>query len=309
MLVVSGEVRGAQGLGKPVVALESTIISHGMPYPQNVQTAQEACAIVRSMGAVPAITAILHGIIKAGLSDDEVDLLGRSDGIPKISRRDLSLSLARGSHGATTVSATMAIAFRAGIDVFATGGIGGVHRGAADSFDVSADLIEFSRTPIIVVSAGAKAILNLKATLEYLETQGVPVIGFQTDEFPAFYSRSSGCPVPLRVDTVGEIARAYNIQRQLDLNQGMLVANPVPQASEVPIDEISVYIDRAVADMEQLEISGRDVMPYLLARIVELSDGRALRTNIDLFMNNVRLACDIARAVAESRQVDTDGKI
>ena len=301
MISVPEEVRYALDHKKPVVALESTIISHGMPYPDNVDTAQAACDTVRSMGAVPAVIAIIRGTAKAGLSDEELDLLGRAEDIGKISRRDIAVALAQRRSGATTVSATMAIARMAGIDVFATGGIGGVHRGASASFDVSADLIEFSRTPIIVVSAGAKAILDLGATLEYLETQGVPVIGYQTDEFPAFYSRKSGIAVPLRIDSPEGIAASYSHQRKLGFDQGILVANPAPVESELPREEVARYIDRALVDMKQNGVSGRDVTPYMLARIVELSNGRALQTNIELFMNNVRLACGIAGAVAKSQ--------
>jgi len=312
VLVVSQDVREARESGVPVVALESTIISHGMPYPQNVETAIEAAELVRSKGAVPAIIAVIDGAMRAGLSEKEVDFLGKSDDIAKLSRRDLAVCLASGGHGATTVSATMIIANRAGIDVFATGGIGGVHRGASSSFDVSADLIEFSRTPILVVSAGAKAILDIPATLEYLETQGVPVLGYRTDEFPAFYSSKSGCPVPLRVDAVDEIAAAYAIQRDLHLQQGMLVANPVSLEQEMPNGEVNGYIEEALRGMTERGISGREVTPFLLTRIVELTEGRALRTNIDLFMNNVLLACGIATAIADSqqkKQEDLDGNV
>lgn len=297
MLAVSPEVREALESRIPVVALESTIISHGMPYPRNVETAHRASELVRCLGGVPAMIAVIDGTMRAGLTDDEVDFLGKPGNIAKISRRDLARCLAQGGHGATTVSATMIIAHRAGVDVFATGGVGGVHRHASHTFDVSADLIEFSRTPTVVVSAGAKAILDIAATIEYLETQGVPVFGYQTDEFPAFYSRTSGCPVPLRADTFEEIAKVYCMQQSLDFRQGMLVANPVPMEYEIPRHEIDGYIETALADLKDHNISGPEVTPFLLKRIVELSNGQALQCNVELFLSNVRLACGIAEAI------------
>lgn len=301
---LSREVAEALSAREPVVALESTIISHGMPYPDNVQTALEACDLVRRGGAVPAVTAVIDGRLKAGLSEADIDLLGRSTEVLKVSRRDLAYAVSRGATGATTVSSTMCIAHGAGIRVFATGGIGGVHRPAESSpgrppfsFDVSADLTEFARTPVAVVSAGAKAILDLAATLEVLETVGVPVVGYGTDEFPAFYSRSSGLPVPMRVDTPREAAEMIETQRSLGLRQGILFANPVPRDKEIPTEQMQALVDRAVGDMEKEGISGREVTPFLLSRIVELTDGSALRTNIDLFMNNVGLGTEIALAL------------
>jgi pseudouridylate synthase len=300
-LAVSAEVREALAARRPVVALESTIISHGMPYPKNVDNALALESIARAMGAVPATIAVLGGKLTVGLSRDQIERLGTAKGVWKASRRDLAAALATGRDGATTVAATMIGARLAGIGVFATGGIGGAHRGAGESFDVSADMTELARSGVCVVSAGAKAILDLPKTLEILETLGVPVIGFGTDEFPAFYSRASGLPAGLRADTAAEVASIVRMQRALGLEQGILVANPVPVEYEIPRGEIDGFIGRALADMEARGIRGKAVTPFLLARIVELSGGRSLETNRRLVENNVRLACAISRElVAEN---------
>lgn len=295
-LRISPEVRDALASRRPVVAFESTIISHGMPYPRNRDTAMTAELIARGFGAVPATVAVLDGRIVVGLREGEMERLATESGVLKVSRRDLSWALAAGRTGATTVSATMLAAFRAGIDVFATGGIGGVHRGASDSFDISADLTELASTSVCVVSAGAKAILDIPKTLEMLETLGVPVVGFGTPEFPAFYSRSSGLPAPLRVDTAEEVAAMLGAQRSLGLPQGILVALPVPAGQEIPRETIDEWIVQATKELAEQGVSGKGVTPFLLSRIVELSDGASLETNVNLFHNNVRLACRIAAA-------------
>lgn len=290
------EVHDAIGRGAPVVALESTIISHGMPYPQNVNTAREVESVVREAGAVPATIAVLHGMLKVGLSNDELELLGTNKDVQKISIRDLPVTVAMKRHGATTVAATMRIAALAGIRVFATGGTGGVHRGGAASFDVSADLTELAQTSVAVVSAGVKSILDIGLTLEKLETLGVPVIGFGTSEFPAFFSRDSGYRAPLRVNTAEEVARILHTKWELGLNGGVLVANPIPAAAEIPATEIDPIITAALADMESLGINGKDATPFLLGRIVELTGGRSLVANIALVKNNARLAAEVAAA-------------
>jgi pseudouridine-5'-phosphate glycosidase len=295
-LRLSAEVAEALATARPVIAFESTIISHGMPYPRNIQTALDAEAIAREAGVVPATVAVLDGRIAVGLDRGEVERLGTEQGLLKISRRDLSAALALGRSGATTVSATMLAARMAGIDLFATGGIGGVHRGASESFDVSADLSELACTPVCVVSAGAKAILDLPKTLEVLETLGVPVIGYRTSEFPAFYSRSSGLPLALRADTPAEVASILRAHRALGLQQGVLVANPIPKEWEIPRARMEEHIARALSDLAARGVRGKEVTPFLLARIVELSGGDSLETNVHLFHTNVRLACEIARA-------------
>jgi pseudouridine-5'-phosphate glycosidase len=296
LLRISAEVRDAIALRRPVVAFESTIISHGMPYPRNRDTAMRAEGIARELGAVPATVAVLDGRIAVGLQEGELERLATESGVLKVSRRDLAWALAAGRTGATTVSATMFAAFRAGIDVFATGGIGGVHRGASDTFDVSADLTELASTSVCVVSAGAKAILDIPKTLETLETLGVPVVAFGTSEFPGFYSRSSGLPAPLRADTPEEVAVMLRVQRSLGLPQGILVALPVPAGEEIPRATIDAWILRAMGELADRGITGKGVTPFLLSRIVELSGGASLETNVNLFHNNVRLACRIAGA-------------
>jgi pseudouridine-5'-phosphate glycosidase len=300
-LWISEEVATAFRSAVPVVALESTIISHGMPYPLNVETAMEAERIARVAGAVPATVAVMDGKIRVGLDGKALERLGAQKDVLKVSRRDLSYALVRRITGATTVSATMLGARMAGIDVFATGGIGGVHRGAGESFDISADLSELARTSLCVVSAGAKAILDISKTLEVLESLGVPVVGFRTSEFPAFYSRTSGFPVGSRVDSPAEIAQMLKAQRLLGFHQGILVANPVPGEWEIPHSQIESYVEQAMGELQQKGIRGKGVTPFLLSRIVELSGGRSLTTNVALFYENVRLGCLIASELVKAR--------
>jgi pseudouridine-5'-phosphate glycosidase len=306
-LRVSPEAADALAGGRAVVAFESTIISHGMPHPLNIETALGAERIAREMGVVPATVGVLDGRIVVGLGRSEIKLLATEKGVLKVSRRDISWALARGLPGATTVCATMFAANLAGIGVFATGGIGGVHRGARGglgpaTFDVSADLGELGRTPVCVVSAGAKAVLDLAATLEVLETAGVPVVGFRTREFPAFWSRSSGLPLGLSVDSAAEVARMIAVHRALGLRQGILVANPVPAEHEIPRAEMEPHVELAVQEAAARKISGKEVTPFLLGRIGELTGGRALETNVRLFHHNVRLACEIATELAKLRK-------
>ena len=296
---LSAEVRDALAVGRPVVALESTIISHGMPYPQNVAMAREVEGIVRAGGAVPATVAVLDGVPKVGLSDDELELLGSAPDVVKVSVRDLPYVVARGLHGATTVAATMRLAALAGIRVFVTGGLGGVHRGAATSFDVSADLTELGQTSVAVVSAGVKSILDIGLTLEKLETLGVPVLVNGADEFPSFYSRSSGFGAPMRVDGATEIAAVLDAKWSLGLPGGVVIANPIPAEDEIPAAEIGVIIDQALADADRLGVTGKDITPYLLGRIVEITGGASLTANIALVKANARLGAGIAVAYAE----------
>lgn len=297
LLTYSPEVAAARSAGRPIVALESTIITHGMPFPQNVETARQVEAEVRAAGAVPATIAIMAGRIHIGLTDAELDSLGQAKGVAKLSRADLAACLATGGVGATTVAATMICAHLAGIKVFATGGIGGVHRGAETSFDISADLMELGQTPVTVVAAGAKAILDLPKTLEVLETQGVPVIAFGQDDFPAFWSRSSGLKSPLRMDSAAQIAAAHKLRGVLGLPGGQLVANPIPPAAEIPRAEIMPVIEAALAEAEANGIAAKAVTPFLLQRIFELTEGRSLASNIALVLNNARLAAAIAAAM------------
>ncbi|MDB6114661.1 MAG: pseudouridine-5-phosphate glycosidase [Lacunisphaera sp.] len=301
LLTYSPEVSAARAAGKPLVALESTIITHGMPYPQNVETARRVEAEVRAAGAVPATIAVLGGQIRIGLAADELESLGQAKGVMKLSRADLAVALATGRTGATTVAATMIAAHLGRIDVFATGGIGGVHRGAETSFDVSADLHELGHTPVTVVAAGAKAILDLPKTLEVLETLGVPVIAVGQDEFPAFWSRNSGLRAPLRLDTAAEIAAAHLMRRRLGLPGGQLVANPIPVAAEIPREVITPFIETALADSKVQGIAAKAVTPFLLQRIFELTDGRSLAANIALVLNNARLAAGIAIEISRQR--------
>ena len=294
------EVAEALEAGKPVVALESTIISHGMPYPQNVETALNVEKIIRECGAVPATIAIIGGRLKAGLSPEEIEYFGKKGrAIAKASRRDLAAICARGEDGATTVTTTMIIAHLAGIQFFATGGIGGVHRGAETTMDISADLEELANTPVTVICAGAKAILDLGLTLEYLETHGVPVIGYGTKELPAFYSRHSGLQVDYRMDTPEEIAAAFHAQRTIGLKGGMLVTNPIPEEYAMDDTVINQAIDRAVAESVAQGIKGKEITPFLLARVAELTGGDSLNSNIQLVYNNARLASRIAAAYAK----------
>jgi pseudouridine-5'-phosphate glycosidase len=291
-LRIAPAVREALASGAPVVALESTIIAHGMPYPQNVATARSLEEEVREKGATPATIAVIGGVIRVGLSCDELDWLGTAKDVL------IPYAIAARKHGATTVAATMICAHLAGIRVFATGGIGGVHRGAESTFDISADLEELAMTPVAVVCAGAKALLDLPKTLEYLETRGVPVIGYQTDEFPAFWSRSSGLPVPIRLDTADEIAEVLEAKWDLGLRGGAIIANPVRESDEIPAAEISDMIALAVAECDEHGVKGKAVTPYILSRVVELTHGRSLATNIALVQSNARLAAAIARSLA-----------
>ena len=297
-LTFSPEVDTARAQGHPLVALESTIITHGMPYPQNIATARRVEAEVRAAGAVPATIAVMGGRIHVGLADAELETLGRAQGVMKLSRADLAVCLTTGRTGATTVAATMIAAHLAGIHVFATGGIGGVHRGAEHSFDISADLRELAETPVSVVSAGAKAILDLPKTLEVLETLGVPVITVGQDEFPAFWSRSSGLPAPFRLDTAAEIAAAHLMRGRLGLPGGQLVANPIPLAAEIPSAVIAPFIAQALAEAHEQRVAAKAVTPFLLRRIFELTNGRSLAANIALVLNNARLAAAVAIEIA-----------
>ena len=294
-LDVSPAVAAALAAGKPVVALESTIISHGMPYPKNVETALRVEAEIRANGAVPATIAIIGGRLKAGLSESEIEYLGRTGrSVAKVSRRDLPVIVARRADGATTVATTMLIAYMAGIRVFATGGIGGVHRGAETTMDISADLEELAQTPVMVVCAGAKAILDLQLTLEVLETKGVPVIGFGTDELPAFYTRESGLKVDARADTPAELAVIFDAQRGMGLKGGMLVTNPIPAEYAMPKDVIDAAIEQALAEAAAQGVHGKESTPFLLARVSELTGGDSLESNIRLVLNNAKLAAQTA---------------
>jgi pseudouridine-5'-phosphate glycosidase len=298
LLDIAPEVQAALQAGGPVVALESTIITHGMPYPQNVETARAVEAVVREGGAVPATIAIVGGRIKVGLEADTLEWLGTATDVMKLSRADLPFAVATGRHGATTVAATMICAHLAGVPVFATGGIGGVHRGVEASMDISADLDELARTPVLVVCAGAKAILDLPRTLEYLETRGVPVVGYGTDRFPAFWSRTSDLPAPLSIDTAEDIAALVRTKAELGLEGGVLVANPVPQEHEIPAAEIAGYIETALAEANKRGIAGKAVTPFLLSHMFEITGGRSLATNIALVRNNAALAAQIAVALS-----------
>lgn len=300
-LAFAPEIRAALDTGRPVVALESTIITHGMPFPQNLETARRVEAEVRAAGATPATIAVMGGRIHIGLTDAELEALAQATGVMKLSRADLAFCLATGGIGATTVAATMICAHLAGIAVFATGGIGGVHRGAGESFDISADLTELGLTPVTVVAAGAKAILDLNKTLEVLETHGVPVIAFGQDEFPAFWSRSSGLRAPLRADSASEIARAHLLRARLGLAGGQLVANPIPPEAEIPRAAIGPVIEAALAEAAAQGIAAKAVTPFLLARIFELTEGRSLAANIALVLNNARLGAAIACEIAALR--------
>ena len=294
-LDIKPEVAQALAAGKPVVALESTIISHGMPWPQNAETAFAVEDVIRAHGAVPATIAVIGGRLKAGLEKDEIEYLAKKgQAVTKASRRDLPVLCARGQDGATTVAATMIVAALAGIEVFATGGIGGVHRGAEITMDISADLEELARTPVLVVCAGAKSILDLGLTLEYLETKGVAVCGYQTDELPAFYTRTSGFGVDFRADGPAELAAAFAAQRALGYPGGMLCTNPIPEAYSMEPAVINAAIDQAVAESVEQGIKGKKVTPFLLARVKELTGGDSLESNIQLVLNNAALAADTA---------------
>ncbi|MGV6804581.1 MAG: pseudouridine-5'-phosphate glycosidase [Ruegeria sp.] len=295
----SAEVRAAKDNGTPIVALESTIITHGMPYPQNIEVAAQVEQDIRDAGAVPATIAVIDGKLHVGLEPDQLEDLGQAQGVAKISRADMAACIASGGTGATTVAATMIAAHFVGIEVFATGGIGGVHRGAETSFDISADLHELAQTPVTVVAAGAKAILDLAKTLEVLETLGVPVIAHGQNEFPAFWSAKSPLVAPLRMDTAEQIAKAHATRRALGLPGGQLVANPIPLADQIPSKDLDPIIASAQQDAEAHRITGKSVTPYLLQRIYERTEGRSLIANIALVRNNARLAAEIALSLKD----------
>lgn len=298
-IAYSAEVAAAKERGAPLVALESTIITHGMPFPGNLEMARSVERIIREEGAVPATIAVIDGVLHVGLDDAELQALAQTSGAMKLSRADLAFAIAERRTGATTVAATMIAARLAGIRVFATGGIGGVHRKAEESFDISADLDELSRTGVIVVCAGAKAILDIPKTLEVLETRGVPVVTYDSPSFPAFWSRDSGLASPLMLNSPAAIANFQKVREQFGIDGGMLIANPVPQEHEIPRREMEIYIERALDNAERDEISGKAVTPYLLDTIFRLTDGRSLATNIALVENNARLAAEIAVALAD----------
>lgn len=293
-LHLSPEVKKAKEEGKPLVALESTIISHGMPYPDNVQTAREVESIIRKAGAVPATIAILKGEIKVGLTDEELEFLGKAKDVAKVSRRDLPYIVGEGKNGATTVASTMIIAEMAGIKVFVTGGIGGVHRGAQETFDISADLMELARTNVAVVCAGAKSILDLGLTLEVLETHGVPVIGYQTSDFPAFYTRKSGFIVDRRVEDTETLAKILKTKWHMGLEGGVVIANPIPEAYAMEESLMNAVIERAVLEAREKGIAGKEVTPFLLATIKEITKGKSLEANIQLVYNNARVGAALA---------------
>jgi len=300
-LDVAPDVAAALDDNKAVVALESTIISHGMPYPRNVETAMAVEAMVRDGGAIPATIAILEGRLKVGLSGDEIEHLGKQGtNVVKCSRRDLPFAVARKQDGATTVAATMIIAAMAGIRVFATGGIGGVHRGIEETLDISADLEELARSNVAVVCAGIKSVLDIGRTLEYLETKGVPVVGYQTDTLPAFYSRDSGFGVDYRADTAAEVAAALRTKWDIGLDGGMVIAVPIPEQHALDSDEIDGDLDKAITEMQRQDITGKDTTPFLLARVAELTGGRSLEANIQLVLNNARVAAEIAAELSRS---------
>lgn len=298
-LVVSPEVKKAIEENKPVVALESTIISHGMPYPKNVETALKVEEIVRENGAIPATIAIIQGKLTVGITPEEIDYLGKKGlDVAKASRRDIPVLVSRGEDGATTVAATMIIANLAGIKLFATGGIGGVHRGAETTMDISADLEELSNTNVNVVCAGAKSILDIGLTLEYLETKGVPVVGYETEELPAFYTRESGFKVNYRMDSPLEIAKAIKAKNDLGLDGAMLITNPIPEEYSMDKDLINGVIEEAVLEANKLGVKGKDITPYLLDKIQKITEGKSLEANIQLVYNNVRLGAKIAKELS-----------
>ena len=301
-LTYSAEVATARDKNTPLVALESTIITHGMPYPQNLEVARQVEGDVRAAGATPATIAVIKGALHIGLEEGQLGALAQAKGVAKLSRADMAACMATGGTGATTVAATMIAAHLAGITVFATGGIGGVHKGAENSFDISADLMELAQTPVTVVAAGAKAILDVAKTLEVLETQGVPVITFGQDSFPAFWSRTSPLKSPLRMDAPAAIAAAHVTRAQLGLPGGQLVANPIPAEAEIPVSEMTPIIAQAQQDATRHGITGKAVTPYLLQRIFELTDGRSLTANVALVRNNARLAAEIAAALLSKHE-------
>ena len=293
-MIFSPEAQHAHVNNRPLVALESTIITHGMPYPQNVETARRVENMVRDTGATPATIAVIDGTLHVGLTDEQLDTLGQAKNVSKLSRADFAACLATGGTGATTVAATMIAARYAGISVFATGGIGGVHMGAETTFDISADLQELAQTPVTVVAAGAKAILDMPKTYEVLETLGVPVIAFGQDELPAFWSRSSGLPAPLRMDTAKDIAAAMKMRAEMNIPGGQLIANPIPEADEIAATTLAPIIAQALTEADAQDITAKQVTPFLLNRIYELTEGQSLTSNIALVLNNARLAAQIA---------------
>ena len=295
-LDIQPEIQQALRKNEPVVALESTIITHGMPWPTNVETALAVEEIIRDNGALPATIAVLDGKIKIGLDVETIERLAKEQDVLKLSRADLAFALSNGNPGSTTVAATMIAAELAGIEVFATGGIGGVHMGASDSFDISADLGELGRTNVMVVCAGPKAILDIPKTLEVLETNGVPVVGYNCDELPAFWSRASGIPAPLRLDSCDDIAKMWKMRHELRQHGSILVNNPVPAEDEIPAEQMAAYITQAIGDAKAEGVSGKAVTPWLLSRIFEITDGKSLTTNIALIKNNAKLAAEIAVA-------------
>ncbi len=298
-LVLSDAVSEALSQKQPVVALESTIITHGLPSPRNLETALAVESVIREQGATPATIAVIDGVLRVGLELEELQSLSTASNVRKLSRADLAAAIVEGATGSTTVAATMIAAHLAGIEVFATGGIGGVHRGAELSFDVSADLQELAQTPVTVVAAGAKAILDLPKTLEVLETLGVPVIGYQTDTFPAFWSRDSGLPVPIRMDDADGIALAHRMRGAMQLSGGQLIGNPIPVADEISSDVLEPHIAKALRLAETRGVTGKDVTPFLLEQILELTHGRSLEANIALIVNNAKLAAEIAARLQE----------
>lgn len=298
-LQVHPEVKKAIEAGEPVVALESTIISHGMPYPKNVEMAKNVSKIIRENGAIPATIAIIDGVLKVGLTEEEIEFLGTSKDVVKASRRDLPFIISKKLNGATTVATTMILADLAGVKVFATGGIGGVHRGAQETFDISADLQELANTDVAVICAGAKSILDIGLTLEYLETNGVPVIGFGTDEFPAFYTRKSGFGVDYRVDSPMEVATALKAKWDLDLKGGMVIGNPIPTEFEMDYDTITNAIETALKEAAENNIAGKKVTPFLLDKVKTITAGKSLESNIELVYNNAKIAAQIAKDLAD----------
>jgi pseudouridylate synthase len=300
-LHIHPEVKKALSEGQPVVALESTIISHGMPYPKNVEMAKTVSKIIRENGAIPATIAIIDGVLKVGLSTEEIEFLGTSKDVLKASRRDLPFIISKKLNGATTVATTMILANLAGIKVFATGGIGGVHRGAQETFDISADLQELANTNVAVICAGAKSILDIGLTLEYLETNGVPVVGFGTEEFPAFYTRKSGFGVDYKVDSSMEVATALKAKWDLDLKGGMVIGNPIPEEFEMDYDLITNAIETALKEAEENNITGKKVTPFLLDKVKTITAGKSLESNIELVYNNAKVAAQIAKDLAELR--------
>jgi pseudouridylate synthase len=298
-LDINPEVVAALKSGKAVVALESTIISHGMPYPKNVETALNVEKIVRENGAIPATIAILKGRLKVGLSSEEIEYLGKAKDVIKCSRRDIPFIIAKGLDGATTVASTMILASMAGIKIFATGGVGGVHRGAQETFDISADLLELAQTDVAVICAGAKSILDIGLTLEYLETNGVPVVGYQTDELPAFYTRKSGFGVDYRIDSPEEMAKALKAKWDLHLKGGLIIANPIPESYAMDLDTITKAIEEALRQAQKDGIKGKESTPYLLAKVKELTGGDSLDSNIQLVYNNAKVGAQVAVALAK----------